>query len=193
MVGLGFYIIVLAAFLITAMFLRVRFFVAYKRKASDDRLKIEMTLLKGLVKYKTEVPVVDLDRFFLDPILKVEADIEGVVSEPVEDKGMIVKVPISLILRRFPLLLSQGLDYLSRYKMVLKRLLKAVRCHNLEWTTEIGLGDPAGTGIATGLLWGVKSLLYGKFRSSVGTMIKPPSFSVIPSFNCLCLRLDFNC
>lgn len=193
MLGLGFYVLMLLVGLVSMMFLRVRFEVGYYRKGKDDQLKVEMTALWGLVRYKTEVPVIDMDQYFLKPFLKLEADIEGVVSHPVDETGMIVKVPVAVILRKLPIYLKNGISYLNRYQSALRRFCKSIRCHRLSWKTTIGLGDPAFTGMATGAVWSLKGFVYRVFRSNVGYMLKPPEFSVVPCFNDTCFKLDFNC
>lgn len=193
MLGFGFYFVLLLAGLIWLMFLRVRFDVAYYRKGKDDHLKVEMAALGGLVRYKTEVPIIDLDQYFLKPFLKFETDIAGVVSHPVDESGMIVKVPVLQILRRLPIYLKNGIKYFNHYQTALRRFCKSIRCHRLSWTTIVGLGDPAYTGIVTGTVWGIKGYVYRVFRSNIGSMLRPPEFSVVPCFDDTCFKLDFNC
>lgn len=194
MVGLFIYLSLLILLMIITMFFRIKFDVKYSRKKADDLLRVEMTALKGLVRYKAEVPVVDLDRYFLEPILKIEADIEGVVTHPIEDKGMLVKIPlVSEILQKLPTYIKDGLRYYRTYRSALKGLLKSIRCHHLSWSTQIGFDDPANTGIAAGLLWGAKGFFYRVFKSSIGDMTTAPRFNVTPSFTGPCLKLDFHC
>lgn len=193
MLGLGFYLILLIIGLTASLFIRIRFEVTYTRRSENDHLKVLMSVLGGLIRYRTEVPIMDLDSHFLKPILKMEADIENVASDAIEDKGLVVKMPVVTMLQNLPAYLIQGLTLLNKYKRALKRLLKTIRCHDLVWRTEIGLQDPANTGVATGMVWAAKGFLFRMFRSNVGKMLNPPTFSVIPSFNCPCLRLDFNC
>lgn len=193
MTGLGFYLLLLLVVFTIVMFIRIKFDVSFSRKGSDDYLSVRMTALKGLVSYKTEVPVIDIDRFFLEPILRLEADIEHVVSHPVEDKGMLVKIPVIMLMRNMPTFIRQGFHYVERYNRALNKLVKSIRCHDLKWKTEVGLGDPAYTGMASGLVWGVKGLAYGIFRSSIGEMKSRPLFDVRPCFDAVCLRVDFRC
>lgn len=191
--GLAIYLFILLTGFIIIMFLHIRFEVGYRRDGKDDHLKVEMSMLRRLIRYKTEVPVVELNKFFLEPIIKVEADIEHVANEPIEDKGMIVKIPLIQVIRKLPMLIKHGLYRLSRYNKVLYGLLKTTRCHHLKCTTHIGLEDPADTGLAVGLIWSLKGFLYRVFRSNVGKMERHPEFLVIPCFNNSCIRLDFHC
>jgi len=194
LVGIGIYVFLLIIFIVALMFLRIRFEVEYKRQGPDDNIKVEMATLQGLIRYQTNIPVVELDRYFLEPVLKIETGIQGAVSHPVEDKGLIVKIPVlTAVLSKLPLYLQQGLEYLQRYRKVLRKLLKTIRFHHLTWITQVGFGDPADTGVATGILWGMKGYLYSVFRSHAGTVVNAPRLSVIPCFDCTCLRLDFHC
>lgn len=193
MLGFGFFVLLLVVGFISMMFVRVRFEVAYHRRGENDHLKVEMTALWGLIKYKTEVPIIDLDQYFLKPFLKFEADIETVVSHPIDEAGMIVKVPVLLILRKLPIYIKNGINYFNHYQAALRRFCKAIRCHRLTCTTMIGLGDPAYTGMVSGTVWTLKGYVYRAFRNNVGDMLKQPEFSVIPCFNDTCLKLDFNC
>lgn len=191
--GIAIYLFILFAGFVITMFLPIRFEVGYRRDGTDDHLKVEMSMLGRLIRYKTEVPVVELDKFFLEPIIKVEADIENVVNDPIEDKGMVIKIPVIQLIRKLPVFIKQGLHRLARYKTVLYGLLKTIRCHQLKWTTHIGLEDPADTGLAIGLIWSVKGFFYRVFRSNVGKMENNPELLVIPCFNTNCIRLDFHC
>ncbi|MDT3700421.1 MAG: DUF2953 domain-containing protein [Thermincola sp.] len=193
MLGFGFNLLLLAVGFVCMLFVRVRFEVAYQRRGENDHLKVEMTALWGLIRYKTEVPIIDLDQYFLKPFLKFEADIETIVSHPIDEAGMIVKVPVLLILRKLPIYIKNGINYFNRYQTALRRFCKAIRCHRLTWTTMIGLGDPAYTGMVSGTVWTLKGYVYRAFRNNIGDMLKQPEFSVIPCFNDTCLKLDFNC
>lgn len=193
MLGLGFYLFFLMAAMGAAMFMRLRFDVVFTRRGKDDYLGVKMTSLCGLIRYQTEVPVVDLDRYFLEPIIKMEADLESVVNHPIGDRGMLVKIPVMTLIRNLPKFVQQGIIHAERYEKVMRRFLKNMRCHELAWRSEIGLSDPALTGIASGLLWGAKGFAFSVFKSHVGMMAKPPKLSVQPCFDTTCLRLDFRC
>lgn len=186
--GIVFYISLLILITGALMLIRLRFEVGYRRDGKDDHLSVKMTALKNLVRYTAEIPVIDLNSYLLKPRLKVESDI-GLIKE----KGMIIKVPLLKILRNLPDYIKQGIHYIKRYQSVVYTLLKSVRCHELRWTTKLGLKDAADTGIAIGLLWTVKGLLYKIFRSSIGKMENSPQISVVPSFNSSCFILDFHC
>ncbi len=194
MVGIGIFFLVLIIFFVLSMFLRIRFEVEYRRKGPDDNLTVEMAAFNGLFRYQTKVPVMELDRYFLEPVLKMETGTQWVATHPVEDKGLTVKIPvITDVLANLPAYMQQGIRRMQRYQRIFKKFLRYVRCHQFAWTTEVGLGDPADTGLAAGMLWGLKGYFFSAFRSRVGAMLHSPRLAVKPCFECTCFRLDFHC
>jgi len=180
-------------FLITIMFLRIRFDVRYKRKGEDDLFELQMTMLRGLVKFKTKIPMVEIESRLIKPMVKVKAEAEAGIPHPVTGKGAIIKIPLLRIFKDFPHYLKKGLQYFNRYKTVIKKVMRSIRFHYFSWTTQIGLGDPADTGIATGVVWALKGLFFPIINSSLGSMKTPPKLLVQPCFDSRCLWLDFRC
>ncbi len=175
-----------------ALFVKVRFDIQFVRKGSDDHLKAEISILRGLIRFKAEVPVADIDISRFSQLMKVETNAEG-ISPPVGDKGFNFKVPLAEILVHLPRHIKMGIQFLRRYRKAINSLLKSVRFRHFSWKTEIGLGDPANTGIATGFLWAVKGVIYGILSRSVGTVENRPQIAVIPCYYNTCLRLEFHC
>ncbi len=184
----GILLIIMAA----ALFIKVRFDIFFVRKGSNDHLRAEVSLFRGLIRYKAEMPVAEIDINRFKPLVKLETDAEG-VSPPVGEKEKVLKFPLSELLQHLPKYIKLGIKYLKRYRKALKSLLKSVRFRHLSWKTEIGLGDPANTGIATGFLWAAKGLIYGIVSRNVGKVDSPPIISVLPCYHNPCLRLEFHC
>ncbi len=194
MLRFGFYTVLLMMIGIMVMFLRIRFEVRYRRKGQDDSLHIQVSALKGLVRYRTEVPVVELNHYLLSSVLKIETKTRGPLVDAAGKKDKVLKVPITLAqLRKIPFYIKKAGELLRRYQKAWRKLLSSLRFHHFAWTTEIGLGDPAGTGVAAGLLWGVKGFVYGVFQNYVGTVKRNPQLLVTPCFSGSCFRLDFHC
>ncbi|MBU7005312.1 DUF2953 domain-containing protein [Phosphitispora fastidiosa] len=184
----GVMLIIMAA----ALFIQVRFEIYFVRQGTNDHLRAEVSLFRGLIRYKAEIPIAEIDINRFKPLVKVKTDAEG-VSPPVGQKAKVLKFPLSELLHRLPSYIRLGLKYLKRYRKALKGLLKSIRFRHLSWKTEIGLGDPANTGIATGFLWAAKGLIYGVVSRNVGTVDSPPIISIIPCYQHTCLRLEFHC
>jgi len=68
-------------------------------------------------------------------------------------------------------------------KEVIFLILKTLnlKCRKFYWKTELGLSDPALTGIASGIIWGIKGTLTGLINNYI-TLIKKPELAVYPDF-----------
>ncbi|MHB1126848.1 MAG: DUF2953 domain-containing protein [Bacillota bacterium] len=83
-------------------------------------------------------------------------------------------------------------DILEVYR-VFRRFLSKVQCRRLHWVTEIGLADPASTGMAIGGVWTVKSMIVQQFYRTMQMRVQKPNLQVIPSFTKPKLHQDFQC
>lgn len=63
--------------------------------------------------------------------------------------------------------------------LILKTL--NLKCRRFYWKTELGLSDPALTGIVSGIIWGIKGALLGLINNYI-TLIKKPELAVYPDF-----------
>lgn len=192
--GFLIYIILLLVIAVIISLLRVRIDVDYRRREQDDNLTVKMSLLRGLIHYKTEVPTIELENRFFIPVLKAASEIEKAAFHPVEEKELKVKIPITLrLLRRLPAIIKEGWQRFDRYNSALYYLFRFIRCRRFYWRTEVGLNDAAYTGIMVGILWAVKSFLYNNFRSKIRIITEKPAISVVPDYFNKKLALDFSC
>lgn len=192
--GFLLYILLLLVIIICVSLLRVRFDVEYHRREQNDNLMVKMSLLRGLINYKTEVPVIELEQRFFAPVLKMVSELDKVPFAPEEDKQLKVGMPITFrSLRSLPAMLKAGWQRFEQYNSALHYFFRFVRCLRFHWRTEVGLDDAAYTGIVVGIIWGVKSFLYKNFRSKIGFMSERPAIEVVPDFFHKRLALDFNC
>lgn len=60
--------------------------------------------------------------------------------------------------------------------------LRRVRCQDVVWVTQVGLGDAADSAVAAGVVWSVKAPVVGWVASSV-RMMNEPRLAVVPLFN----------
>lgn len=71
-------------------------------------------------------------------------------------------------------------------------LLRKINIHCLHWTTHVGTGDAATTGMAAGALWGVKGGFIG-FITEKGRLYVEPDIRVIPHYEQRCLHSQIDC
>ncbi|MHB1418575.1 MAG: DUF2953 domain-containing protein [Bacillota bacterium] len=88
--------------------------------------------------------------------------------------------------------IAQSRRKMALYRIV-HRLLGNTQCRRLRWVTEIGLTDPATTGIAVGSVWAIKSMVVQQIIRLMEMKSRKLELQVIPNFLQPKLRLDFQC
>jgi hypothetical protein len=72
-------------------------------------------------------------------------------------------------------------------------MLKKADLRHLEWSTRVGLANPAVTGIIAGSLWHLKHRFYRYLAEATAGVRAHPLFTVVPDFNETKLELEFRC
>lgn len=72
-------------------------------------------------------------------------------------------------------------------------LLERLSCHRLEWSTRIGLLNPAVTGFTVGCLWFVKHRVIRRLVEKIDRMAAVPLVSVSPDFCSTTFELMLHC
>ncbi len=192
--GFLLYILLVMVICVIVSLLRISFTVDYNRKGQDDNLVVRMSLLQGLIRYKTEVPTIELEQRFFTPALKMAGELEKAALHPIQDKELRLGMPITLeLISSLPGMLRAGWERFQRYNSALYYLFRFVRCRRFYWRTEVGFHDAACTGMMVGVLWGIKSFLYNNFRAKIGVMAEKPAILVVPDYFHKKLALDFYC
>lgn len=89
-------------------------------------------------------------------------------------------------------LLSLGLGSWGKLAVLWGRFLGKIRCERFRWVLEVGTGDPAATGLATGLLWNTGALICMNLHRQ--TRQKGwPELKIIPYFNGSRCQSVFHC
>lgn len=89
--------------------------------------------------------------------------------------------------------LKVGLPSLVTKLFSSSALLKKAEVRHLEWSTKIGIANPAVTGIAVGSLWHLKHRFYRYLVESTAGVSNVPAFAVVPDFYDTGLELEFRC
>ena len=101
-----------------------------------------------------------LIRRVLRPAFKIRAQLEGKDGRPVIEEKKKIRLPGP---GRMMAVLIKQIGLYRRYKPALYYLLGRTSLRRLDWHTEIGTGEPAQTGVLTGVLWGIKGSLLSYF------------------------------
>ena len=81
---------------------------------------------------------------------------------------------------------------IQSFRSIVHLLLSKTDIHALTWTTHIGTGDAATTGMTSGALWGVKGVLGGLIIEK-GRLCSKPDIRIIPHYERGCLHSDLDC
>ncbi len=187
-------IIFFTALLLILSLSKAKLRLRYQRKGKDDEFAVEFSLWRGLLRSKFEVPVVKIKKSglrpesrpesrrlvqrVLRPAFKIRAQLEGEGGRPIIEvkKGIHVPGPARMLA-----ILSGQIRYYRRYKPALYYLLGRISLRRLHWSTELGTGDPAQTGVLTGALWGLKGFLLSFL------------YAIRPCFEKTCLNTNIDC
>ena len=176
--------------LVGLAFLSIRVQFRYLREGSNDEFDLIISIFKGYLKYKLEIPHIELGQKLLRPFLKVKVETEGEKGTPItKDRERILLPKLDVL----PELVKKTYRHFLKYKPVIKYFEQHTRFHKLKWHTEFGLQDPAVTGLLVGVIWIIKGNLYAVFQKNAQTILEPPEIAVIPNFQQTKLRLDINC
>ena len=158
-----------------------------RRVREDDNLIIRFRWLYGLVRYSIEIPSMRWKgRRGLELKQKHVNDRKDQVlneMKPRIDGELIMKD-----YRKLMTLLRSTFE-LSRW---FKETLKHVRCHELNWHTQLGAGDAVETATVTGLAWSLKGSLIG-FLSNYIKLSVQPRLHITPYYNESKFAMQLDC
>jgi hypothetical protein len=157
----------------------VKIIIRYEKTEKDDDIHIQFNFLFGLIKFTFNIPMVKLTSLING--VKVKG---GVGTETPQEDPALAKKSFLLTPERF----KSFLEFISTIKVrvhdmneITKKTLSKVRCEKLEWSTNIGIGDAAATGVAAGFLWGIKSAFIGLLSHYIALQTSP-KINVTPVF-----------
>ncbi len=178
----------------TVLFLLpLRFNLTYHRLNEDDEIAIRLGFAYGFGQLKIEVSLLNwrLQKFW--PALEMFSQVVGDESPPEKEVVKNIVPGWDQLYRAYRLMTFFGLS-VQDYFQLSGWFLRRIKCRALKWRTVIGLENPAATGIAVGMIWGLKSTLYAKLQRQVQLEpVQSLDIKVFPDFQHQRLQLDFNC
>lgn len=165
--------------------------LTYSRLQGDDKLKLTVKVLYGMISFKFKVPLMRFQGLLKGFSVKTDTD----YKEP--DKKDFEPNPTRHINKDeivdFYLKLKHAVRHTFGMVDWLKETMSMVHFTQLDWTTRIGIGDAADTAITTGLIWGIKSSTLGYLFQFLHLDAKA-RINVVPMYNqtlftteCLCI------
>jgi hypothetical protein len=190
MIWLGLVLFLVAVVVwISLSHLRVHLF--FSRVKDNDHFFAEFKVLGGLITRRLEVPFVEYRGIFGGILVKmVNKGAMGAQRDHLKDvqKQQYTPERISDMYRWGKRLLK----HVKEFTEWLRHMLTHVKCSEFRWDTRLGIGDAAETALATGMLWAVKSTLFGYIFQYVHLETKP-KLSIQPRYNHPEFSTEFSC
>jgi hypothetical protein len=172
-------------------FTSVRIQIVYKREAENDRLEIEVSVYKRLLRYRSTVNLLQIESLSKGVKVLQKLDV-GQASKMSETKSKrkrwITPHTVYQWQQKFIRLLRNVHDL----RQILRKVLKSVHGEVLEWRTHIGLGEASATGAVVGAVWTVKSAIVALLAQYISLYTRP-KLDVWPDFQREMLEVHFLC
>jgi len=173
---------ILGALLFFMLLTRAKIVLEYLRNDKDDHIVLSIFALGGILKYKYEIPLVDLG-------------LKGIRSRKVKKKGRKEKVEsrekkllgFNEIVDRYKYLK----DLYKSNKSLIKYLKKKALVDKFGLFCEVGTGDAYSTGIVSGSVWGIAGMIDAFFTNNFRMVEK--RVRVNPNFIEKVFKVDFLC
>ncbi|MCF6094039.1 DUF2953 domain-containing protein [Microaerobacter geothermalis] len=188
---MGIFLWIISTMLLLFLFIlcsSVRIGIHFLREGENDRLGIDFQWLFGLVHIRREYPLVDWKGIFTGVAVKEETEL-GQVGKPLKVKRKSVNASTIISwyqsYRRF-------LKNFHDVKVIMKTFMNHIRLEKLEWFSRIGTGEAADTGMLTGVIWGIKTMLVGSITRYL-KLRTVPRLNVVANFQFSTLTTEFTC
>lgn len=168
----------------------------YRRKDSNDDLWVKVSMFHKLLNYDMQIPIIEIKNMQRAVWLKSKIKTQHSQQQTKEkrEQRFIRKTlhyylahpgRLQYVLRLF--------RYCARlYLRIIGNITIALHCENFNWQTKYGAKDAALTGIVTGILWTIKSLILSRVQRKAVFESKP-HIHVTPDFEEDDLKVDFQC
>ncbi|HET7656731.1 MAG TPA: DUF2953 domain-containing protein [Bacillales bacterium] len=166
------------------IFSRVHIGIHYHHHEDDDLLTISFKMW-GIRIYTYKVPVIAIDEESASLVLKQEEE------KPASQKKNKVKLTKADIIKRIKLI-QNLLAHIAGFNRIMKRFLAHIIVSQFQWSTKVGLGNAAWTGVATGTIWSIKGNIVSVL-SHFMRMKADPVVKVVPLWQGSHSETDLSC
>ncbi|WCK55834.1 DUF2953 domain-containing protein [Aneurinibacillus sp. Ricciae_BoGa-3] len=179
--------IVLCLLIIWIWFTSIRIEIQYKRENENDHLEIKFSIWK-FIRYKITISMLQIQNLVKGIPFTRHAETEEGNDVTDKKRGKFTRQDV----HRIKDTVTELMHNVHDFRLIAKRVMRTLRCEKLEWTTTVGLGEAPATGVFTGMVWGIKSVIVGFFTRYI-TLRTVPHLQVIPEFNREQFDVKFAC
>lgn len=173
--------------LIILCFLKLTIHIRYYHKKDNDDLKIEVRALFGLIKYKKTIPLIKIDDDSPTLVVKEETELKG-KENPIEETKQFSASDLLNFLSNS----KEILTHVVHFHRIVSSFLAKLTIKNIEWSSIVGLGDAAHTGMISGAIWAVKGSIIG-IISNYMKLKDMPKINIYPQFQGVASETLFSC
>lgn len=181
-------LIILLLLFLLILFLKLKVFIHFYHGQDDDHLRIKFKALFGLIQYKLEIPVIQIDDD--TPTVVVKTKKEPGAKEQVKDEETSKFTPKEILncFKDFEVFIQ----HVVGLHTIIRKFLKKVTIKDIKWDSVIGVGNAAYTGMISGAFWAAKGSLIGVL-SAYMRMRNLPQITVTPHFQMAISQTSFTC
>ena len=168
----------------------------YQRDESDDYISVDVYILKGLLAYSIQVPMIEIGDS--KQLLWLKSKIQTGQSQDethIKREQRFIKKTVKFYMlhpRRLRDVVKLVHYYARLYSQVMGGLVKNFHCEKLQWKTMYGSEDAEKTGIVTGMFWTIKELMITRLEKRI-IITNNPIIHVNPIFGQNSFKVDFQC
>ncbi|WP_017726573.1 DUF2953 domain-containing protein [Halalkalibacterium ligniniphilum] len=180
-----FYVLILFLFLLLFLAItKITVRIQYCHTADDDLLEVKVSAWKYL-KYTFSAPLIKIDENSPTLVVEKEKHLGN------KDDKKRVQLSVKEILHNIQLF-QDFLQHVIGFYRILRWLLKRIHLKKLEWSSHLGLGDAAQTGMLLSMVWTLKGMVAGLFGNYM-RMHSMPKLSITPHYQELISETRFSC
>ncbi|HHT64080.1 MAG: DUF2953 domain-containing protein [Bacillota bacterium] len=190
--------ILVLTLVVLVSWLPLRFKFHYSKKGENDYISITWQIIPPIWGITLEIPFIKISPTEVWPILKIITQLEGEKGQTLGEHEK--NIPLNQY--RFKRFLEKASFVLTRTGELTtlgKWFISKITLREFSWCTEIGTDEAGKTGILVGIIWAIKSTVYGYLHTMVKKVKKYPQISVLPNFqqkkafcNMVCI-FDISC
>ncbi|MFW6035588.1 MAG: DUF2953 domain-containing protein [Halothermotrichaceae bacterium] len=172
-------VILLISFFVLSIFLLtpVSIIIEYQRNNQDDFLKLSLFCLVRVLGFDIKMPYIN--NKIIGFVTEFVSEVDSLLMEVISSKEDItIKKQIKWHKLQFEKI-KQKFAYIKTLTLFVKKA--NIKCEKFKWITELGLADPAVTGISTGFLWIFKGIIINILDDNMDLQQKP-DIDVLPAF-----------
>ncbi len=204
--GRAYLLVIIATIFLLVIFLtNITMRLRYRKQGRNDHFALDLTLWRGFIHYKLEIPVMKtqaLDKqqkkkqpglrplLWPQPAYKIQTEIRGKGDRLIAKEKK--RFQLTGVANLFNILYWAILK-IKKYYPVVRYLLKHIKLRRFCWCTEIGMAEPSQTGILTGTAWGLKGFVFSYVYRMFTAGEANPVINVKPNFKTACFNTSLDC